>query len=350
MNYKRTGIIRAAGIFLLIAFLVTTNIILFLRFLDYNEAQLRVAAPLTMANVLFLTLILCAIDRIRYLYSVKKPVEKISAGIKKAMSGDYSVRIAKGTGLLRYREYDVITDDLNGLFKELGSVETLRGDFIASVSHELKTPMAVIQNYATLLGAPNITEEKRAEYCNRITDQTRKLSLMVSNILKLNKLENQQIFPDMERLDLSESVCESILGFETVWEEKELTIETELSDGISINGDKEMLSLVWTNLMSNAVKFTDKGGSIRINVYKEASRGVFRIEDTGCGMDRDTGEKIFNKFYQGDTSHSGKGNGLGLALVKRIVDIHNGEISVSSALGKGSCFTVKLKLTDTGEA
>ena len=137
----------------------------------------------------------------------------------------------------------------------------------------------------------------------------------------------------MEKLDLGESVCESVLNFEQSWEKQNIEIETDIADGIIVQGNKEMLALVWNNLMSNALKFTPEGGKIQIKVSRENGRGIVSISDNGCGMDAQTGKNIFKKFYQGDTSHATNGNGLGLALVKRVVDIHRGDISVESRIG-----------------
>ena len=230
--------------------------------------------------------------------------------------------------------------------EELGSVETLRTDFIANVSHELKTPLAVMQNYGTMLQSPDLPDEKRIEYAKGITDNSRRLASLITNILKLNKLENQQIFPVSKRFDLSEQLCESLLQFEEIWEQKDIDIETDIEDEININSDPELLSLVWNNLLSNAFKFTEIGGTVSVQLTADNDFATIKILDTGCGISAETGKHIFEKFYQGDTSHAMLGNGLGLALVKRVVDIMNGEIAVESEVGKGSTFTVRLRRGD----
>ena len=232
---------------------------------------------------------------------------------------------------------------INKMAEELSGMETLRTDFIANVSHELKTPLAVMGNYATMLQRPDITGEERNAYAKAISEAARKLAQLITNILKLNKLENQQIFPQPKEFDLGEQLCESLLGFEDAWEAKNLEIETNIQDDVRIRSDPELLSLVWNNLISNAVKFTADGGKIGITLKTEENRVIVTVSDTGCGMKHDTGKHIFEKFYQGDTSHATQGNGLGLALVKRVMDILNGEIGVQSVYGEGSTFTVKLK-------
>lgn len=166
---------------------------------------------------------------------------------------------------------------------------------------------------------------------------------LITNILKLNKLENQQIFPTIKEYDLSEQIVECLLQFENTWEKKNIDIITDIPDGISINADAELLTLVWNNLLSNAFKFTEFGGTVKVQLTADESYVTVIVSDTGCGMKPEVGVRIFDKFYQGDTSHSTQGNGLGLALVKRVMDIMQGEISVESVCGKGSTFTVKLR-------
>ena len=222
-------------------------------------------------------------------------------------------------------------------------METLRTDFIANVSHEMKTPLAVIQNYGTLLQAHDLTEEKRIEYAKAINDASRRLSDMMTNILKLSRLENQQIYPNPAEFDLGEQLCESLLQYESVWERKNIEIETDIADSILVCADAELLSLVWNNLLSNAFKFTDDGGKVTLVLTADEKYATVKISDTGCGMTHDVGTHIFEKFYQGDTSRATQGNGLGLALVKRVIDITQGEIGVESSVGVGTTFTVKIR-------
>lgn len=325
---------------LLVAFIVTANIVLFLNDATIIEDEIRSAAPVTFINVFIIAGIFTAIDQLRRYMQIAKPVKKIQAGLNRVMEGDFSTVIETSSD--NTYAYNNIIDSINKMIKELAGVETLRTDFIANVSHELKTPLAVIQNYSTLLSSNDITEEERMAYSRKITEQTTRLSSLITNILKLNKLENQQIFPEMKPMNLSESVCECMLGFEQIWNDKNIDISTEIEDDIEIVADKEMLSLVWNNLFSNAMKFTEPGGKVSLSIKKEDHKAVVCISDTGCGMDEETGKNIFKKFYQGDTSHAMAGNGLGLALVKRVVDIHGGDIAVSSKLGSGTSFTVKL--------
>ena len=232
--------------------------------------------------------------------------------------------------------------DLNAMITELGSIETLKTDFVSNVSHEIKTPLAVIQNYSSLLNAENLTEQERREYAGAISAATIRLNILITNVLRLSRLENQQIRPKSEQFDLGGQLTECLLGFENIWEEKEIEIEPDIEDDVLITSDRELLSIVWNNLLSNAFKFTEEGGTISVSLRTEDETAVVSVKDTGCGMPPETVRHVFDKFYQGDTSHSIQGNGLGLALVKRIVDIVGGEIRVESEPGEGSTFTVKL--------
>ena len=293
-------------------------------------------------NILFLAVIFTIADSVYHYLSVKKPMKRIQKELDKVVAGDFSVRIDYIKGKDSGNEIDEVITLLNDMIQELSGVETLRTDFIANVSHELKTPMAVMQNYGTLLQANEMLDDTRIEYGRAIAEQTRRLSALVTNILKLNKLENQLIYPNAETYDIGEQLCECMLEHESVWEEKGIEIETEIEEDLLVEADKELLSLVWNNLFSNALKFTDAGGTVSLRLYGDENFVYVEVKDTGCGMSPETGANIFKKFYQGDTSHSTKGNGLGLALVKRVMDICKGEINVASQLGKGSMFTVRL--------
>ena len=335
--------------FLTIAFLVSCCLLLFLGELQaalgitLEEQYIQYAAKATFLNILFLSLLCALIDGVRHKVTVERPVRRILDGAQRLARGDFSARIQPLLGPGSRNEFDIIIEDFNNLAKELSGTETLRTDFIANVSHELKTPLAVMQNYALLLQSPELSEEKRLEYAGSISAATRRLSELITNILKLNKLENQQIFPQREEYNLSEQLCRSLLDFEELWEQKSLEIETELDEGVTVRGDAELLALVWSNLFSNAVKFTQSGGTISLRLSVQGDWAVVTVSDTGRGMSPEVGAHIFEKFYQGDGAHAEQGNGLGLALVKRVVDIMGGEISVESTVGKGSSFTVKLR-------
>ena len=334
--------------FLTVAFAVSCCMMLFVSTLAdsmglvFTQENIGVAAKVTFLNVLLLTLLFGTIDHIRRKIMVDRPVQIITQATEQIMQGDFSVRVRPmhGAGMEGFNQIGMA---INAMAQELSGMETLRTDFIANVSHELKTPLAVMGNYAAMLQRPGITEDEKNEYARAISEAARKLAQLITNILKLNKLENQQIFPQPKEFDLSEQLCECLLVFEDAWEARNLEIETDIQDDVRIKSDPELLSLVWNNLISNAVKFTPEGGSIGLSLKTEGSNVVVQVSDTGCGMKPEVGQHIFEKFYQGDTSHATQGNGLGLALVKRVVDILNGEIGVQSVYGQGSTFTVKFK-------
>ena len=335
--------------FLMVSFIVSCCMMLFVTVLadtmglTFTRENIGTAAKLTFGNVVLITLFSGTVDYLRRKQMVDKPVRQILAAANKIMQGDFSVRIEPVKEFAGETGFNQIIDCLNKLTAELAGTETLRTDFIANVSHELKTPLAVMGNYATVLQRSDLTEAERNEYAKAIADSARRLALLITNILKLNKLENQQIFPQLDEYDLGEQLCESLLQFEDVWEQKDLNIETEIQEDVRIRSDAELLSLVWNNLISNAVKFTPEGGTIGVSLKTEGNLVVVSVSDTGCGIAPETGKHIFEKFYQGDTSHATQGNGLGLALVKRVVDILHGQISVQSTYGQGSTFTVKFR-------
>ncbi len=336
--------------FLFMAFLITCCMMLFISTMqssmaiELTEENINTAAKLTFWNVVFLSLICTVIDGVRRKITVDRPVKKIVAAAEQITKGDYSVRLPVIHSINRADGLAEISECFNKMAQELSGVETLQTDFIANVSHELKTPLAVMQNCSTLLQQPELSEEERIQYAKGVSEACRRLAGLITNILKLNKLENQQIYPAMQNFDLSAQLIECLLAFENVWEQKNIDIDTDIGEDVKINADPELLSLVWNNLLSNAFKFTEPGGTVAVSLKVENGCAVIAVSDTGCGISQEVGKRIFDKFYQGDTSHATQGNGLGLALVRRVVSIMGGDIAVSSEVGKGSTFTVKLKV------
>lgn len=349
-NLKILGAIsRYFTFFLLAAFVTTCCLTLFISTfsetlsLELTDENLNVAAKLTFANVMLISFIFTVIDTIRRKFTIERPVKRISEATEKMINGKFDIRIPTVAKYFSDDNFNEIIKCINKMAEELSGVETLRSDFIANVSHELKTPLAVMQNYGTLLQSPELSNEDRIEYAKAITDSSRRLADMITNILKLNRLENQQIYPKAEVYDLGEQLCESLLQYENVWESRDIEISTDIEENVSVVCDRELLFLVWNNLFSNAFKFTENGGKVSLSLHSDDDHAIVRIADSGQGMSPEVGSHIFEKFYQGDTSHATQGNGLGLALVKRVIDIVNGEICVESAVGVGSTFTVKIR-------
>lgn len=270
----------------------------------------------------------------------EEPLHKMAEATRKVSEGDFSVYVPTVHTADKLDYLDVMILDFNKMVEELGSIETLKTDFVSNVSHEMKTPIAIIKNYAQLLKAGKASEEQREEYAKGIEDAATRLSSLIGNILKLNKLEHQRITPEVETYDVCRQLCESIFLFEDAIEEKGIELKADIEDAAMIKADASLMELMWNNLLSNAVKFTERGGSIAIR--QTSDEDYIRVSDTGCGISKESMKHIFDKFYQGDTSHSTEGNGLGLALVKRVLELMDGEIQIISEEGKGSTFLVTL--------
>lgn len=295
-------------------------------------------------NLIFLSLLVSLFYGFVKKYLFDKPIRRIAESARQIAGGDFTVRLQPIRKDGKKDEIEVLIEDFNKMAEELSTIETLKTDFISNVSHELKSPLSVIQSYATAIQDDTLTSEVRRNYGKIIVEAAKKLSELVTNILKINKLENQEIFPVAEPYALGEQLRECVLGFEELWEKKNISFIGDDIDDVVVSYDKTLIQLVWNNLISNAIKFTDEGGEVDISLKNTDNFAVVTIKDTGCGMSEETAARIFDKFYQGDTSHSTEGNGLGLTLVKKVIDIIDGKISVTSKLNEGTVFTVKLKI------
>ncbi|HIR92382.1 MAG TPA: HAMP domain-containing histidine kinase [Candidatus Egerieimonas intestinavium] len=276
-----------------------------------------------------------------------KPLRKIAQAARRVAQGDFSVQVDSGKRggkrAGKKNEIDVLIDDFNTMTRELAGNEMLKSDFIANVSHEIKTPLSIIQSYTKALKDGCVTADQQEQYMDTVLDAAEKLNSMITNILKLSKLENQQIFPWPETYQLGEQLRRCALNYMEKWQAKDIAFVIDVAD-VAVHYDASLMELVWNNLLSNAVKFTDPGGRIALTSRVEGGVIAVQIQDSGCGMDQETCSRIFEKFYQGDTSHASEGNGLGLALAKKVVDIAGGRILVESSPGKGTAVTVELKL------
>lgn len=272
------------------------------------------------------------------------PMMKLGDAMRKVAGGDFSVRLDCSS---RMRDVREVYGSFNTMVKELGNTETLQTDFVSNVSHEFKTPINAIEGYASLLQDTQLTDEQKNAYIDKIIFNTRRLSDLVGNILLLSKVNNQTISPKTSTFRLDEQVRQSILALESKWENKEIEFDIDL-DEIEYTGFENLLSHVWLNLIDNAVKFSPQNGQIRIRLKQLDGSVTFSIWDNGLPIPEADIDRIFNKFYQGDNSHAAEGNGLGLALVRKIVAAAHGTINVTSSEDAGTEFVVALPNPSSG--
>lgn len=298
------------GIYIGVLFLMSgihTGLIVFMNSAGWNKAVMTVV-PMCYWGMVAMGLTLFTRWKVKRTY--EEPLYKMAEATRKVANGDFSVYVPTFHTMEKRDYLDVMILDFNKMVEELGSIETLKTDFVSNVSHEMKTPLSIIKNYAELLQRDALSEEQRREYGEAIENTATRLSDLISNILKLNKLENQKIQPEAEVYDVCRQLCDCILQYESAWEKKEIEMEVEMEDRAEIYADQDLMELVWNNLLSNAVKFTELGGVITVRQLSDEQGVTISVSDTGCGMSKNTMKHIFDKFYQGDTSHSKEGNGL----------------------------------------
>lgn len=272
------------------------------------------------------------------------PTKQLAQAMDMVANGDFSVYIPALHTADKADYMDDMIRDFNRMVEELGSIETLKTDFFSSVSHEIKTPLAVIQNSAELLRIQGHTPKQRLEYVETIIQASKRLSSLITDILKINRLEKQTISPEICSYNIGAQLGECALQFESIWEEREIDFIAHIEDEATIDADPNLMELVWNNLLSNAFKFTPNGGTITLSQTSSKSDVTVSISDSGCGMEAETVRHIFDKFYQGDQSHATQGNGLGLALVKRVLQLMDFSITVISHPNIGTTFTVRIPL------
>ena len=266
------------------------------------------------------------------------PIKKLRGAMDKVAEGDFSVRLEEKSS----KEIMEIYAGFNLMANGLSSTEILQSDFVSNVSHEFKTPINAIEGYSTLLqGSENLDDDQK-EYVDKILFNTQRLSSLVGSILLLSKLENQQIPTNQTEYRLDEQIRRSVVALETAWVQKDIELDVDL-DRVSYLGNEQMMRHVWDNLISNAVKFSPQGGMVKLRLTQKARKLIFTIEDQGPGLSEDAQKHVFDKFYQGDSSHKQEGNGLGLALAKRILTIEKGQITAENIHEGGCRFTVTLQ-------
>ena len=327
----------------LVGSLLSTALAMFIVWLLNRRFGVWLGMPYTI-RVLLISILSGAAIAVGLSKIFVSPMMKLGDAMRKVAGGDFSVRLDCTSKIRDVRE---VYGSFNTMVKELGNTETLQTDFVSNVSHEFKTPINAIEGYASLLQDSQLTDEQKNAYIDKIIFNTRRLSDLVGNILLLSKVNNQTISLKASTFRLDEQVRQSILALESKWEKKEIEFDIDL-DEIEYTGYENLLSHVWLNLIDNAVKFSPQNGQIRIRLKQLAGSVTFSIWDNGLPIPEADIGRIFNKFYQGDNSHASEGNGLGLALVRKIVAAAHGTINVTSSEDAGTEFVVALPNSSSG--
>lgn len=327
---------------LIMAVIITASMVL--TFLIIYILLRVTESPLTgvITSSMFIAIVSIVVGTLLSSYVSKKmlrPILNINDAAKKVAKGDFTVRLEEASIANEIRE---IAENFNLMLRELSNTETLRNDFVSNVSHEFKTPLSVIEGYAMLLQDETLTKEEERKYVSTILENTGRLTELTQSILSLSQIENQEIILQKERFQLDEQIRRVLLDFETIWENKNLTIDLNM-DETYIYGSQSLLARVWSNLIDNAIKFSDQNGMLSIECSEDGDNIVVIVKDTGIGMDEVVMKHAFDKFYQGERSHHVKGSGLGLALVHRIVTLCGGTVSMQSEKGKGTSVIVMLQ-------
>lgn len=328
------GIIFATilAVFLLISLLWLALFRMDMIYIDPRERHIPIVL-FALGSLLLGSVIAVCIGRF-----IIQPMQSMAAAFDELSRGNFDVRISETQRMDEIRE---MAQRFNAMTYDLSHIETLRSDFVANVSHEFKTPIAAIEGYATLLQNRNLTDEKREHYVERILENSRRLSALSGNVLLLSRLENQESVPPQSEYRLDEQIRRCILALENKWSPKQLEFDMELPRTVYY-GSEALLEQVWLNLLDNAIKHSPEGGSISITMTEQNESVRITVADHGCGMTEEVQKHIFEKFYQGDPSRKAEGSGLGLALVRRILDLCRGSITVESAPDSGAAFTVAL--------
>lgn len=307
----------------------------------YVLEHLQVVRKLSLsALVALIAVALVTISLMSYFVGrrILAPMVKLSKASKEVARGNYNITVSDSSKL---EEVQTTFRNFNAMVRQLGSVATLSNDFVSNVSHEFKTPLTAIEGYAMLLQDASLNDAEREEYAEKILYNTRRLTTLVGNILTLSKIENEHLAPQYTSYRLDEQIRQTVVMLEPEWNAKDISFDVEL-DEVSISACESLLLHVWTNLIGNAIKFSPEHSRIEIRLLEQKECVVFTVRDHGCGMSEDVIRHAFEKFYQGDTSHKSEGNGLGLPMVKRIVELSDGLIEIESTVNNGALFRVIL--------
>lgn len=336
-NEKNKLLLRTSLI-VFVCFLIISFIFYGIYILDYkfNLFKIITLSPILSLSILYLFCLgLSGILSFIIGKKISKPINEIKNAIAQISSGNFDVKISK----TKSKDFNKLVDQFNNMAQELKSIETLKSDFISNVSHEIKTPLAVINSYTKALSKDDLDVQTRKEYFSIIESNIQKLTTMTGNILNLSKIENQQIILDKQEFLLDEQIRQCIVNLEPEWQKKNIDFDLNLQE-IKYSGSVSLIYQVWQNLINNAIKFSMPNSTIFISLQDCKNQIIFQIKDCGIGMSQENCKHAFDKFYQGDNSHFLSGNGLGLALVKRILDLHNAKISVKSEPNQGAEFTI----------
>lgn len=322
---------------LLISLVISGGFLYLMNYLGLMQPLSGSRLPAVLAFMLIVSLLIAILLTVLAGNLSMKPVKKFLSATEEIASGNFSARIeTRGP-----EEYNVLASSFNHMARELGSIETMRDDFVNTISHEFKTPVVSIRGFAKLLKKDNLTREQQQEYLDIIISESDRLTQLSGNVLLQSRLNSTQTLTDKSEFALDEQLRRVVLQMYTAAQEKSIDLRLDL-EPCSILSSEELLQQVWLNLLDNAVKFTPEGGCIDVQLSDMDDAVCVQVSDTGVGMGEKVKKRIFDKFYQGDTSRAEKGNGLGLSLVKRIVELCGGTVSVVSGVGQGTVFTVTL--------
>lgn len=340
---KRITLSMHFGIFIFMINLITTVITGVLMYISFdlgilnekNITDIMVLPIITLVSCILIGVVVSACSSRAVLKNVREFIEATD----KLSRGDFSARL----NIRKPPEFRILSKNFNTMAEELGSIEVLRTDFINNFSHEFKTPIISIKGFAEILKDDDLSKEERNEYLDIIIEESKRLTSLATNVLNLSKIETQAILKEKQMFNIGEQIRQSILLLDSKFQSKNISLDINIED-CNIYANKKMLNQVWLNLLDNAIKFNNENGLVSVNMKKKEKEILITIIDSGIGISKEVVSKIFDKFYQEDTSHSTKGNGLGLTIVKKIIELHGGTIECESIVSKGTKFTIILPI------
>lgn len=344
MNNNRNKI-KLILSFSVISFIIATTsmsaVFMFFRivqqvdFLDVNMLPSHIEQAVLAVISLITGIILALLFR----KFILKPLYSAYYALNCIAEGNYDVEI-KPQGI---RAIAKVAREINSTAKELRSIEIMRNDFINNFSHEFRTPIVSIEGFAKMLKDESLTPAEKEEYLNIIISEAHRLSELSSNILTLNRLDNQTVLSDKKTFNVSEQIRLCVVLLESKWGKKDINFDFT-DDDYDINANEHLLQQLWLNIIDNAVKYSAQGGDISIRVFRKKDHLIFTFTDKGKGMTENELRHAFDRFYQGDLNHKKSGNGIGLPVAKKICELHGGEIKITSESGKGTTVEITLPL------